>query len=223
MFSKSSASALKGNTILLPHVCAVVRPRDWAEAPSLAYVLTEDGEAPVFILRSRDDEWCFTDRALILLDGHSLLSKHRVIERYPYIIHAVSDPVLHTVGNVSVDVVMKFNLGGRAFTLDVAMGELRALTALYKALVAIALQQARAPVMQALAAEALTAASSRLSCGLVVAGDGGKTSPAAQPSAAALSESTGAAHAFLQASLTTNYPGSYAGVFSKYLAHALAE
>ena len=207
-------TALKGNTVLLPHVCAVVRPRDWADAPSLAYILSEDGETPQFMLRSRDDEWCFTDRALIFLDGHSLLSKHRVVNRYPYITHNISEPVIHTVGNVSVDVVLRVRLGDREHTIDVTMNELRAVQALYKALVAIAIQQARAPVMQQLAMEAVKAGASSLSCGLNV-GDAKANS--------ALSEATAAADVYLNNSLRTNYPGSYSAVFAKYLGHVLTE
>ena len=101
-------------------------------------MLHEDNEKIYFVVKSKSDEYCFTNMALIHLDGTSAVSKKRVLRRYGYSMHKVSDVSLETAGTVDLDVEIKFVLGGKAFTIDVGREYSGDLTNLYKALIKIA-------------------------------------------------------------------------------------
>jgi hypothetical protein len=196
-------------------ICAVVKPGDFPAAPSVQYLLTEDGEVPMFILRSKQDEYCFSNRALVHLDGNSAMSKKRLVVRYPLSTAEFSGVMLETAGTVDLDVEIKFTLGGRGFSLDVDRRELQALTALYKALVAIADIQARGNRAFELSKLALDRAAGALGKG---AAGGGPAAPGAV--GAALVEAAEAASGWLQHAYTVNNPSDFGPVFARYLARA---
>ncbi len=138
---KGGAAELLGRA----DVCAVLRPgtKEWSEAASTAFLMSEDGEVPLFVLKSKQDEYVFTDRSFVHLDGNSALSKKRLVLRYPYCTHEISQVMVETAGTIDYDCEIKFSVAGRAVSIDVEKKELPAIIALYKALVAIAEIQAR--------------------------------------------------------------------------------
>lgn len=106
------------------------------------FLLSEEGERPLCILKSRQDEYVWTDRALIHVDGQSATSTKRLITRYAYAHHRLSDVLFETAGVADRDCEIKFRMGSRSFSLDVAKGETARLAGLYKALTSFATVQA---------------------------------------------------------------------------------
>lgn len=171
----------------------------------------EDGEMPCFVLRSKQDEYVFTDRALIHLDGSSALSKKRLVSRYLFSRCVFSDVRIETAGTVDLDCEIKFVLGGQAFSLDVQKKELVALTALYKALNAIADIQATGLIHLELSKLALERAVEGLGKGAVVDAGAGKAP------GAAITEAAAAAYGFLADAHARHKPGNFGPVFARYL------
>ncbi len=149
-------------------VCDLLRPPQFAAAQSASFVDAELGERIFGVLRCRtvrtgsapnesicapcspavllpphpQDEYCFTDRALLHLDGNSPLSKKRLVTRYPWKEHRLSHVQIETAGNVDWDAELKFELAGKGWSIDVAKAELPCLTALWRALCHVAEAQA---------------------------------------------------------------------------------
>jgi hypothetical protein len=54
---------------------AVIGPADYNKVEADDYILHEDGEKIFFLIKSKSDEYCFTNLALLHLDGASAASK----------------------------------------------------------------------------------------------------------------------------------------------------
>lgn len=132
MFGKLASEALG-----LSDIGKVIHPRDFDKVDSDDYVMHEDGEKIYFILKSRKDEYCFTNQALIHLDGDSAISKKRMLKRYSYAKYEISNVYLETAGTVDLDIEIKFSIGGTSFSIDVDKKQIEAVKDLYKALVKI--------------------------------------------------------------------------------------
>lgn len=153
MFGKLAADALG-----LSDIGSVIGPADFDKVDADDYVMHEDSEKIFFLIKSKTDEYCFTNRALIHLDGTSAVSKKRMLYRYSYHSHPVSNVKLETAGTVDMDVEIKFVLGEQAFSIDVHKKHLEELKDLYKSLLriaeiqqdnAVAYDQARASIQLA--------------------------------------------------------------------------
>ena len=72
MFKKFAADALG-----LSDIGKVISPSDFDKVDSDDYVMHEDGEKIFFIIKSKKDEYCFTNLALIHLDGDSAINSKR--------------------------------------------------------------------------------------------------------------------------------------------------
>ncbi|WP_338845341.1 PH domain-containing protein [Massilia sp. W12] len=153
MFGKLAADALG-----LSDIGSVIKPADFDKVDADDYVMHEDNEKIFFLIKSKTDEYCFTNRALIHLDGASAVSKKRMLHRYSYHAHPVSAVKLETAGTVDLDVEIKFALGEARFSIDVHKKHLEELKDLYKSLIrigeiqhdnAIAYEQARDSVQLA--------------------------------------------------------------------------
>ncbi|WP_438447206.1 PH domain-containing protein [Gorillibacterium sp. sgz5001074] len=133
MFGKVAADLLG-----LSDIGAVIKKQDFDKVDSDDYVLHEDQEVIYFLIKSKTDEYCFTNQALIHLDGTSAVSKKRTLYRYPYGTNTIESVFLETAGTVDLDVEIKFTIGGVAFSIDVHKKHIEELKDLYKALVKIA-------------------------------------------------------------------------------------
>lgn len=120
----------------------VIKPEDFDKTLSDDFVLHEDGETIHFLIKSKTDEYCFTNRALIHLDGEKATSSKRVIKRYDYYQHVISDVRVETAGTIDLDLEIKFKMGELAFSVDIDKKEGEAITDLYKSLLEISIKQA---------------------------------------------------------------------------------
>lgn len=132
MFNKFAADALG-----LSDIGKIISPQDYNKVDSDDYIFHEDGEKIFFLIKSKLDEYCFTDRALIHVDGANAVSKKRNLYRYEYFLHNISSVSLETAGTIDLDVEIKFAVGDKYFSIDVDKKQLEQLKDLYKSLIAI--------------------------------------------------------------------------------------
>ncbi|WP_297521530.1 PH domain-containing protein [uncultured Clostridium sp.] len=136
MFNKFAADALG-----LSDIGKIIDSKDFDKVESDDYIFSEDGEKIFFLIKSKSDEYCFTDRALIHVDGASAISKKKNLYRYEYFLHAISEVTLETAGTIDLDVEIKFSVGEKYLSIDVDKKQLEQLKDLYKALFAISMTQ----------------------------------------------------------------------------------
>ncbi|WP_068777155.1 PH domain-containing protein [Paenibacillus sp. FJAT-26967] len=129
MFKKAAADMLG-----LSDIGAVIRPENYDKVDADDYVMHEDGEKIYFLIKSKSDEYCFTNLALIHLDGTSAISKKRTLNRYPYYLSPITAVSIETAGTVDLDVEIKFTIGDRIFSIDVHKKHLEEIKDLYKSL-----------------------------------------------------------------------------------------
>lgn len=133
MFKKVAADVLG-----LSDIGSVIKPVDYDKVDADDYVMHEENEKIYFLIKSKTDEYCFTNKALIHLDGTSAVSKKRSLRRYSYAEYSISDVILETAGTVDLDVEIKFTIGSVPFSIDVHKKHIEELKDLYKALISIA-------------------------------------------------------------------------------------
>jgi hypothetical protein len=158
VFGKVAADVLG-----LSDIGSVIYPKDYDKVDADDYLMHEDGEKIYFLIKSKSDEYCFTNKALIHLDGTSATSKKRVLCRYDYVTHKISNVVLETAGTVDLDVELKFHIGSQHYSIDVHKKHLEELKDLYKALIKIAEITHENEVMLSYAKQSLELASQTLS------------------------------------------------------------
>ncbi len=151
MFKRLASEALG-----LSDIGVIVPAADFNKVDADDYLFSEDGEKIYFLIKSKKDEYCFTNLALVHVDGESAVSSKRVIKRYDWLSHRISHVTLETAGTIDMDVEIKFHIGeGAPFSIDVRKNFIEQLKDLYKALHSIGKlqerdEQARAHAMQCL-------------------------------------------------------------------------
>ncbi|CAM4029054.1 PH domain-containing protein [Mesobacillus zeae] len=133
MFKKMASDMLG-----LSDVGSVITPADYNKVDADDYLMNEDGEKIYFLIKSKTDEYCFTNKALIHLDGTSAVSKKRTLNRYSYSEYKITNVSLETAGTVDLDVEIKFVIGSVPFSIDVHKKFIEELKDLYKSLIKIA-------------------------------------------------------------------------------------
>lgn len=133
MFGKVASDVLG-----LSDVGSVISPADYDKVDADDYILHEDGEKIYFLIKSKSDEYCFTNKALIHLDGTSATSKKRVLRRYDYYLNKIEGVALETAGNIDLDVEIHFTIGSVHYSIDVHKKYMEQLKDLYKSLLKIA-------------------------------------------------------------------------------------
>lgn len=133
MFGKVASDVLG-----ISDVGKVIKPVDYDKVDSDDYVMHEDDETIFFLIKSKSDEYCFTNKALIHVDGTSAASKKRTLRRFDYRYNSISDVALETAGTLDRDVEIKFKMGQNVHNIDVHKDHLDDLKDLYKALIMIA-------------------------------------------------------------------------------------
>ncbi|MBN8194375.1 PH domain-containing protein [Bacillus sp. NTK074B] len=132
MFGKVASDVLG-----LSDIGTVINPADYDKADADDYIMHEDGEKIYFLIKSKSDEYCFTNKALIHLDGTSAASKKRVLRRLDYYKYQLSNILLETAGTVDLDVEIKFKIGSDVYSIDVHKKHLTEVKDLYKSLIKI--------------------------------------------------------------------------------------
>ena len=129
MFKKIAADALG-----LSDIGKIVSPSEYDNVESDDFIFHEDDEKIFFLIKSKKDEYCFTNRALIHVDGDSAVSSKRMLKRYEYYKYPISHVYLETAGRIDLDIEIKFHMGDEKFSVDVDKNQLDQLKDLYKAL-----------------------------------------------------------------------------------------
>lgn len=138
MFKKLAAEALG-----ISDVGVIVPPADYDKVDADDYLFREDGEKIFFLIKSRKDEYCFTNFALTHVDGESAVSSKRVIRRYEYSSHRIAQVTIETAGTIDLDIELKFHMDNITFSIEVRRNYLESLKDIYKALTMISLLQVR--------------------------------------------------------------------------------
>lgn len=141
MFKNFASDALG-----LSDIGKIIPPDQFHQTDIDDYIFHEDNEKIYFVIKSKSDEYCFTNLAFIHLDGQSATSKKRLLKRYSYRHHAPSDVMIETAGTMDLDVELKFTLlntgmnksGGAGFSIDIDRSQIEGVRDIYKALTAIA-------------------------------------------------------------------------------------
>ncbi|ALS79927.1 PH domain-containing protein [Planococcus kocurii] len=133
MFKKMASEALG-----LSDIGKIIDPQDFDKTDSDDYVMHEDGEKIYFLIKTKADEYCFTNLAIIHVDGESAMSSKRTLRRFPYSQHTISNVVLETAGKIDLDIELAFAVGTLPFKIDVQKQQANRLTDLYKSLLRIA-------------------------------------------------------------------------------------
>ena len=157
MFGKVASDVLG-----LSDIGTVIKPQDYDKADSDDYIMHEDGEKIYFLIKSKSDEYCFTNKALIHLDGTSAASKKRVLRRLDYYKYHLSNILLETAGTVDLDVEIKFKIGAEIYSIDVHKKHLTEVKDLYKSLIKIGEITTDNSIYSGFANESLQLASSTL-------------------------------------------------------------
>ncbi|HEX8602981.1 MAG TPA: PH domain-containing protein [Pseudoduganella sp.] len=155
MFKKFAAEAMG-----ISDIGIIVGPSEYGKVDADDYLFNEDGEQIFFLIKSKKDEYCFTNLALIHVDGDSAMSSKRAIKRYDYSSHRISAVSIETAGTLDMDIELKFNLDDTRFSIDVKKTFIEQLKDIYKALITIGRQQHRDAVCRDNALRALDATAS---------------------------------------------------------------
>lgn len=154
---------LASDALGLSDIGQIIPASSYPESESYHYTLHEEGEHIHFLIRSKSDEYCFTNFAFIHLDGTSAVSKKRSLKRYHYRDFTLSNVWLETAGTVDLDVEIKFQLAETHYSIDVTKKQLPELKTLYKSLVSIASAQTENQRLRSFSEEALMATTSTVS------------------------------------------------------------
>lgn len=138
MFKKLASEALG-----LSDIGVIVPPADFNKVDADDYLFNEDGEKIFFLIKSKKDEYCFTNFGLIHVDGDSAVSSKRSIKRYDYATHHFSNVTIETAGTIDMDVELKFTIADTVFSIDVRKNFIESVKDIYKALITIGKMQHR--------------------------------------------------------------------------------
>lgn len=128
---------MAADTLGISDIGKIISPKDFDKVDGDDYIMHEDGEKIFFVIKSKSDEYVFTNQGLLHVDGTSAVSKKRTVVRHEYCYERVSNVTLETAGTIDADVEIKFGFGEQRFSIDVNKNQLESLKDLYKTLVEI--------------------------------------------------------------------------------------
>lgn len=132
MLKKFAAEALG-----ISDIGKILSPSDYNKVEADDYVMHEDDEKIYFLIKSKTDEYCFTNLALIHVDGTTAISSKKTLRRYDYYENQISNVLLETAGTVDLDAEIKFSIGQVNLSIDVDKKQIEQLKDLYKTLIRI--------------------------------------------------------------------------------------
>ena len=118
----------------------VVSKEEYDKTEADDFVMHESGEVIYFLIKTKSDEYCFTNRALIHVDGQSAMSKKRLLRRYDYAYYPITDVALETAGTIDLDVEIKFTIGNIPLSIDIHKKFAADIKDLYKVIQAISIE-----------------------------------------------------------------------------------
>ena len=157
MFKKFASDALG-----LSDIGVVVPSTDFDKTDSDDFIFSEIDEKIYFLIKTKADEYCFTNYGLIHVDGENAISKKRLLRRYDYEYNTIEDVLLETAGTIDLDAEIKFTIGNVSLSIDIHKKFLNEIKDLYKALHAISLEQKANAYKLEAAKQSLTLASTSL-------------------------------------------------------------
>jgi len=128
---------IAADTLGLSDIGKIIEPKDFDKVDGDDYIMHEDNERIFFVIKSKSDEYVFTNRGLLHVDGTNAVSKKRTVKRHDFYYERVHNVSLETAGTVDLDVEIKFSFENKHFSIDVDKKQLEQLKDLYKALVEI--------------------------------------------------------------------------------------
>lgn len=131
---------LASDALGLSDIGKIIPPSQFNQTDIDDYIFHEDNERIYFVIKSKMDEYCFTNVAFIHLDGQSATSKKRLLKRYPYRYFQPANIMIETAGTMDMDAELKFSLGGINFSIDIDKNQIEQIRDIYKALTAISEQ-----------------------------------------------------------------------------------
>ena len=150
MFSKMTAE-MTGSA----DVCKIIPAEQFSQEVTLSYLIP--GERPYFLLRSKKEEFVFTNFAFIISRGESATNTRRLTSRYNYFETILTNVMFETAG-ISVtdrDCELKFNIGGQAHNIDIWKNETEQAKGVYRCLVELSRNMVRNQVLMEMATSAL--------------------------------------------------------------------
>lgn len=160
MFKKMASDALG-----LSDIGVVVPRSDFDKTDADDFIFNEINEEIYFLIKTKSDEYCFTNYGLIHVDGTSALSKKRLLRRYDYEHYTIDNVFLETAGTIDLDVEIKFTIGSTALSIDIHKKFINEIKDLYKALHAISVEQKSNAYKLDAAKQSLTIASTAIGRG----------------------------------------------------------
>lgn len=130
-------SKVASDTLGISDIGKIISPDQFDKVDGDDYIMHEDGEKIFFVIKSKSDEYVFTNYALLHVDGDSAVSKKRQVNRYNYIDYPIHHVTLETAGTVDLDIELKWYFGEDVYSVDVDKKQLDQLKDLYKALIEI--------------------------------------------------------------------------------------
>lgn len=128
---------LAADVLGLSDIGKIITPKDFDKTDIDEYVFQEDGEKIFVVIKSKTDEYCFTNLAFIHLDGNIAVSKKKTLHRYVYKHYPIHDVRIETAGTVDLDVELKFSFGPHEMSIDIDKQEITQVRNIYKALFVI--------------------------------------------------------------------------------------
>lgn len=128
---------IAADTLGISDIGKIIEPKDFDKVDGDDYIMHEDGEKIFFVIKSKSDEYVFTNRGLLHVDGENAMSKKRAVRRHEFCYERVHTVSLETAGTIDADVEIKFSFGNKAFSIDVDKRQLEKLKDLYKTLVEV--------------------------------------------------------------------------------------
>lgn len=125
------------DTLGLSDIGTIIDVKDFDKVDGDDFILQEDGEKIYYVIKSKTDEYVFTNYGLIHVDGKSALEKKRLVKRYEFKTTRLRDVMIETAGTIDLDIEIKFTLGEEHFSVDVDKRQLNQLKQIYKTLVEI--------------------------------------------------------------------------------------
>jgi hypothetical protein len=100
-------------------VCHVIK--DFSQCLASQYLLP--GEGIMFSMQSTKEEFTFTNHALLKISGSNSTTTRKLTERFDYRHETIKSVEFETAGLVDRDCEIKFKIGGKSVSIDVAKAE----------------------------------------------------------------------------------------------------